>query len=320
MDRRLGYITVASFTGVVLYVLLPTFLPSKKPQLHQYTKGLVNSGNDCFANSTFQALSSLQTLIRWLTDQSGNDELSVNLTHWMRATLEFLTKLQAEDLKSSDPVSIWPLLRVMEVRYGGRISRTQQDAHEMLVLTLELMETETNLQARTPATPPFVGKVRDVITCMKCHFSKHVESQFTVLEKQPNDPILQTPAELISDYRCDNCNNITTIQKSNQITHLPNILCVHINRSTYSGTSFRNNANANVPLLLPTGHSLKAIVFHRGNHHRGHYTCARKQKTRDNWWLISDDSVQEVSEKSVISRTSEAYLLFYELTHLGTYM
>lgn len=364
ISRRDLAVIAASALGI--YILLPTIFPSKNPRLSKYTRGLVNSGNDCFANSTFQALSSLNSLKLWLNEtiaeydtkygiaSNGLEEKEPTNIIWVESLMQFFNQLTPEDLSSSDPISVWPLLRVMEARYGARISRAQQDAHEMLVRALELLETEAKVnKLATLTTMPFSGKTSDKIRCLHCQHTKAVETEFMVLERQPNEEVLGKQSELVSDYRCDNCHQLVTIEKSNTIAQLPKLLIVHINRSqSYSGTSFRNNSDTAILPKLPSQHVLKAVVYHKGSHYRGHYTCARQQRTtkqrtsqhpnsehpilqhnspHDNsqhpnsqprsttrpqrarkWWLISDDSVREVNLNAVTSRTSDAYMLFYE--------
>lgn len=356
LSRRDLAITAVAALGI--YILLPTIFPSKNPRLSKYTRGLVNSGNDCFANSTFQALSSLNCLKEWLGESiqeyhtkhgiqstSEEDKEPTNVI-WIESLMQFLDQLTPENLSSSDPISVWPLLRVMEARYGARISRAQQDAHEMLVRALEMLETEAKVNHLDTLTAmPFSGKTCDEIRCLYCQYTKAVETEFLVLERQPDEEVLGKQSELISDYRCDNCHQLVTIEKSNSIAVLPKLLIVHINRSqSYSGTSFRNNSATAILPKLPSQHVLKAVVFHKGSHYRGHYTCARQQRTRTKtttttlqhnspqndspqrksqpsnpqpkrarkWWMISDDSVREVNLNAVTSRTSDAYMLFYE--------
>lgn len=276
------------------YILLPAVFGSGRPKLDRYTTGLVNTGSDCYANSTFQALSALEHLAAWLADRAGPGP-------WTQALGEALGELRVEGAYPRAR-SIWPLLRVMEGVLGAQLGRGQQDAHELLVYALDLLETEGGRL-------PFAFKTADTVRCLACGHASTTERDSLVLERQPGEAIMAPQSEIVDGFRCEACGRLTQIAKSSRLTELPDVLAVHINRSTFAGESFRNNGATDVPLRLGA-FALRAVVFHHGGHTRGHYTCARRRAR--GWWLISDDDVREASDAQIRGRTTEAYLLFFE--------
>ncbi|KAF2743230.1 cysteine proteinase, partial [Sporormia fimetaria CBS 119925] len=90
----------------------------------------------------------------------------------------------------------------------------------------------------------------------------------------------------------------------------------------------KHTADSSTP--SPFQYALKAAVTHWGSHGNGHYVCYRQHafKVRDpeaqeegrevpdgsdepQWWRLSDESVNEVSEEEALHQ-SNAYMLFYE--------
>ena len=73
--KHLKYLGVAAVTALSFYVLTPSFYRNKDSEMFsgskrsdKYTTGLINNRNDCFANSSVQALSALPKLTTYLND------------------------------------------------------------------------------------------------------------------------------------------------------------------------------------------------------------------------------------------------------------
>lgn len=165
--------------SLIYYIFSPTFHPSpvmfsKRPDKH--TTGLINLRNDCFANSSLQAYSSLPGLTEYLnnfhktfrsleefitshdidvgailksrksTDSKfKNSMLTFDVPlHTAMATL--IKKLQETQL-TSRTISVWTFLHCLEGIFSAKISRSQHDAHELTQLINETLEHE-NLKVK----------------------------------------------------------------------------------------------------------------------------------------------------------------------------
>lgn len=118
--------------------------------------------------------------------------------------------------------------------------------------------------------------------------------------------------------------------------HHPPILTFHLKRFKQTKTGFtKDNTRVYYPTNLnlecfthPSSktindckYELYGVVEHGGGLDSGHYTCYVKsliigkegEKKRDQWYYISDNSVNKVEEKDALS--SDAYILFYEKVH-----
>ncbi|EGV63277.1 cysteine proteinase [Yamadazyma tenuis ATCC 10573] len=146
---------------------------TKRPD--KYTTGLINMRNDCFANSSLQAYSSLPGLTEYLNkfilsfhdlttfiedNQIDIDQIPDALPESnnpsnpkfkkMEAKFEvplhislakILKKLQATQL-TTRTISVWTFLHDLEKIFDAKISRSQHDAHELTQLISETLENE----------------------------------------------------------------------------------------------------------------------------------------------------------------------------------
>ena len=134
-------------------------------------------------------------------------------------------------------LSPWPFLRVIEAFYNSHISRNQHDAHELLHLILESLETEHERVSKYNAAQkqqqnqnggsrvteavfpvpefPFKGTTIDKITCSKCGYSPTTSSStfivFSLMVPQKKSAHLTdllnevSSPEFIKDYGCVRC-------------------------------------------------------------------------------------------------------------------
>lgn len=144
--------------------------PIARKREGRYTVGLVNRGNDCFANSNLQALGSLHSLYEYclllrevvphpdmdnlykhLVSKDQKAEQSTRRIDAIKSIsdpLEVSMALRSEIVLLNEPVlepkalDPWAFLRIVERFYNSKISRSQHDAHEMLHLILETLEIE----------------------------------------------------------------------------------------------------------------------------------------------------------------------------------
>ncbi|KAK7208220.1 hypothetical protein BZA70DRAFT_273174 [Myxozyma melibiosi] len=246
--RALIYAGLATVASLALYALLPSFMTnsddsddfyfsetSDNPlagfsRNSRYVVGLLNSSNDCFANSDLQALASSPTLRAYLKNPEVQNE---PLTAALRKIIEELNT----PLRRPKAISPWPFLHVLEYVFKRRITRQQHDAHELLHLILETItdehekalkelsddsSQEKESDKKTSSTAPvkrklmpFEGTTVDVIECQFCgHRSTPKTTNFLVLTlnvpqtwSATLDECLSSVLlrETISDYGCQSC-------------------------------------------------------------------------------------------------------------------
>ncbi|AMD20803.1 HDR061Cp [Eremothecium sinecaudum] len=186
-SSSLRLILIGSLFTASSYVLGPSIIswlfPRRKAankrskRLDQYTTGLFNSGNYCFANSSVQALASLPPLTVYLNGifkamediyillkEESDDQETVQLGEtedqgddlcWELRSLhgidfrmhialgKVLHNLQ-QPIKSPRNASLYELLSTIEEIHHCRISSYQQDAQEFSQLLIETLENEFN--------------------------------------------------------------------------------------------------------------------------------------------------------------------------------
>ncbi|RLV93150.1 Ubiquitin carboxyl-terminal hydrolase 16 [Spathaspora sp. JA1] len=153
---------------------------SKRPD--KYTTGLINMRNDCFANSSLQAYSSLPGLTSYLNQFIKSfrklnlfiHQHNIDIDRLIKLRLEHNKNLQHSKFKSANSkfdiplhigmaklvqvlqgtqmtsrtVSVWTFLHVLENIFNAKISRSQHDAHELVQLINETLENE-NLKLKS---------------------------------------------------------------------------------------------------------------------------------------------------------------------------
>lgn len=179
-------ILTALTAGILYFVLVPS-VPTSKPKMFskrpdKYTAGLINMRNDCFANSSLQAYSSLPGLTEYLNKFVETYKLMITASEGLEVELDQIisgeslsvgahTKCnkEANDSKKSvkeglkitlhialakilknlqetqlttRTISVWTFLHELERIYNAKISRSQHDAHELTQLINETLETE----------------------------------------------------------------------------------------------------------------------------------------------------------------------------------
>lgn len=210
----------------------------------KYTTGLKNTANDCFANSALQSLAPLGKLNEYFT-KIINYHLPSNAIKYPLpfhlSMINMLTQLQ-EPIYAHRVLSVWDLLHLLEQIHHGRISRNQQDAHELLLLFINTLEDEyinffsfisklneeEKKQIEQPPHFPFSSIVESKLICMKCkHSSTPVKAPMLMLElSTPHSSssatleniISNNQSEVIEDYSCFICMIKFIIFNENRLT------------------------------------------------------------------------------------------------------
>ncbi|ORE21131.1 cysteine proteinase [Rhizopus microsporus] len=155
--------TIAAVAGFALaasgYVLSTNSFESKKRRQRdgKYIYGLTNTGNFCFVNAAFATLSSLRSYLAERVDEQGdesaptvpqNEFILNSVACALYATIELLNSPIAK------PQSITPIdfLNALQQKFGGTISRDQQDAHELFQIISSVLTAEEEIQYKENAT------------------------------------------------------------------------------------------------------------------------------------------------------------------------
>jgi ubiquitin carboxyl-terminal hydrolase 16 len=165
VTARIRMLLLTSLTFISVYIISPTvsyYLQSKEERRRMFTSkrkdkfttGLINTRNDCFANSSVQAFASLPGLNLYLNDilqrhqdvqRLGLEEIPKLPLHMALAVI--VDQLQ-EQITTTKAMSVWPFLQVIESIFNSKISTNQNDAHELIQLILETLENE-NIKLRS---------------------------------------------------------------------------------------------------------------------------------------------------------------------------
>ncbi|XP_058482483.1 ubiquitin carboxyl-terminal hydrolase 2-like [Solea solea] len=185
----------------------------------------------------------------------------------------------------------------------------------------------------------FVGQLKSSLTCSVCGFRSTVFDPFwdlsiPIAQKSSGDVKLKDCLRLFTkedvldgDERptCNNCKTRRKCTKRFSIQKFPQILVLHLKRFSDSNVrASKLSTYVNFPLkdldMREFGcgsgervlYNLYAVSNHSGNTLGGHYTAYCKNATLGEWYSYNDTRVSPMSSSQV--RTSNAYILFYELS------
>jgi uncharacterized UBP type Zn finger protein len=60
-------------------------------------------------------------------------------------------------------------------------------------------------------------------------------------------------------------------------------------------------------------YELKSVALHSGAFHSGHYIAACKNKNKNKWFLIDDESINQIKPECVGDLIENGYMFFYEM-------
>jgi ubiquitin carboxyl-terminal hydrolase 16 len=254
-SHRLRMLLVASVTAITLYIISPSiswYFTSEEERQRMFssrrsdkhTTGLINTRNDCFANSALQAFAALPGLTIYLNDIHKQRKLltSLPLPHEaeeipalpLHAALADIAKQLQEPIQTARYISVWPFLQVIEKIFNSKISTNQNDAQELVQLIVETLGNERtklkkfvkkhSLNVMIPEIP-FDGLLADQLTCYSClNSSRPSFHPFSILSLPVpqertctlNDMIKANEVETINGYHCLRCKVKAILQVENQ--------------------------------------------------------------------------------------------------------
>jgi len=207
----------------------------------------------------------------------------------------------------------------------------QQDAHECILLFLELLTKDTPLITEKPlnsetTTNPFVsmyyGQTRNNIHCLTCKNNNSVFEDFSSINLNvgiENSCVSELFMKYLEKeiheheelYFCEKCNSLTPYEKKINLYKLPEVLIIVLKRYSSNGTKLLSEIKLDETLVIKesiTGtvkkYHLKSTINHFGNLYNGHYT---NFVHNCEWLHIDDERVRMVNYNN-----TDAYILFYE--------
>ena len=289
--------------------------------------GLRNLGNTCYINSLLQIWYHNQTFRQALYDWDPEDDPEEEGK--VAASLQKLfAKMEFTHRGFVDPRDFISQL--------GINPAIQQDAQEFSNLFISLLEESLSHQrknsVRSMVATLFRGEYTYLTTCLTCNHQSARPSQFYELDLalEGNNSLQDclddfTKVEKMTgdeQYHCDQCNSKQDATRSCQLTQLPPVLHLQLNRFRYDlqlGRKKKISAEIEFPVELEmaayhkgpsTLYSLTGVLLHVGQQaHHGHYIAHVKE--RGSWFLLNDTRVHCLEEKGETQKSQHAYMLVY---------
>jgi len=261
--------------------------------------GLENMGNTCFMNSILQLLVHCPQFVKFMIDSHYTSEI---IQHFKT----FLHKYQSS--KRLAPMDIRYILNQSNVFN----SHHQYDAHEFMVIFLDLLDKE-------------IKKNDKQIDIGKKYFYFTYHTQIKNLSKEelktirfqelfltlPYSESLQKSIEIfeskeILDWESDLYKIKTKAEKYIEIYDYPEYLFIMLNRFDTYGHKI--DKPMNIPYQYKN-YVLLGAVIHYGLNQFGHYVSILHLNQK--YYHCDDDKISEISQEQFLKMASIAYLLCY---------
>ncbi|KAF7696582.1 Ubiquitin carboxyl-terminal hydrolase 16 [Cucumispora dikerogammari] len=281
-------------------------------------KGLINTGNNCFINSTLQCIIHHPNVFAYFYNTNFEKKEKYSL-----AFQEFLKTYIIENNKISESPN--KLIKKLKEKINI-LDGEMQDANEFLILLIDLLINERIKEPKiitekflinfneNKILKLFSGLKKLNFKCLICNKEKNRFELFRFLYVNGNS--VQTSVKkyftLMDEqtFTCTDCNKASLKFKKTNILFMPELLTVVVNR--FLSVTEKNNIDVQVQMKLKVhdfNYRLFGIVCHKGTLISGHYICYVYLKGE---WLLFDDESVKKSEPKLISPT--VYFAFYTRT------
>ena len=191
----------------------------------------------------------------------------------------------------------------------------------------------SNKKDYSPLKDMFYGQMISQIVCGNCGKIHHNYEVFMniMVPVLPETTLIDCIANLLNEdsvnnheddndntWKCDSCNECAKSKKTIKLWRLPDILIISLKR--FSSDLKKINNHIIIPDVLDMKpfaisphkleYQLKSVALHAGAFHSGHYIAACKNKEK--WFLIDDESVNQIKPECVGDLIKNGYMFFYE--------
>lgn len=297
--------------------------------------GLRNYRNNCFFNSTLQALFHIPSIINCMLDNEhrhgSNFYRNSDLDRiFYGCNLYFTDKCMTCSLRDTFiqtrqwTRSLFPsnLYGLLKNHHEDLFDGECQDAHNFLLCLLN--STKSLQHFDSTISSKFLSEIVSTSTCKECGgaFTKSAEYfslQIDIIETAHIDDAFRKffEEEIVSKY-CDHCKKNVDAVKQFKIKRPPSVLCLQIKR--FSGRAKKNDCVQILHELtiskmqyqgdIDIKYKLSSIICHSGSWRSGHYktiVCGDGEL-----YEFNDARVKQITYTNII-KSEEAYILLYEM-------
>lgn len=263
--------------------------------------GLQNLGNTCYFNCILQLLMRCESYINIIDIVSHKSII-------MNEFKNFINRYRNENCIAPEEIKkiIKEKLKFNEFE--------QYDAHEFLILFLDIIEIEFKKSNKMNINDKFFNFKYDT-------FFKNMEDTNDVKKITTTETILSLPFHLdlqnainsfkniekIENWESEKNRQFVNAEKYNDICYWPKYLFIQINR--YDAQYQKINEKMTIPLNIDNYKFIGAVV-HYGLSQFGHYISILK--INEKYFLCDDDKIKIINENEAINFIERSYLLLYE--------
>ncbi|KAE9409964.1 cysteine proteinase [Gymnopus androsaceus JB14] len=304
------------------------------PDLNNIGKGLFNTGNTCFLNSSLQCLLHTPPLLNIIFKHSRENCPSKNKFCMSCALRSVAQKTYKGNNGAFSPSEISGQLQVIakQMRKGR-----QEDSHEFIRYAVDALQKsclaglppkiDHKLAETTWVHKLFGGRLRSRVTCQSCHFNSDTFDSILDLSLDIHNShhlkdalrkfVAPDYLKGSDKYKCEKCKKPVNAAKRFTIHDAPVVLMVHLKRFSPLGQKIGHMVSYDEQLHLGPfmsenqygpHYSLYGAICHAGGGpHSGHY-FAYVKGISNKWYEMNDESVTPASSPI---RQKTSYILFY---------
>ncbi|KAL2066404.1 hypothetical protein VTL71DRAFT_2475 [Oculimacula yallundae] len=318
------------------------------------------TGAICYRNAAVQALFHIPGFVNWVMDHLQPEKcVAENKKDCVSCCLHLLATKYWAGAKLNET---WRRFHTILRRKGWGIDagNGQADAGEQLIWIFDTMSKELPTETYAHLSHLFRIASSSIVSCGSCghksssnpgnQYILNIALQRNITTLSENISSHLTP-ELLTDYKCESCGKTKGNRKYVEITRLPELICVQLNRIGWNrktGRPVMNRSAIGIPTVLDMSSHLKrkgskisssssspnantkqhqkkmddnlpkieyellSVVKHSGSAAGGHYICAAVGPDA-NWRLFDDRSV---TRSSAVQATRgggfDPFIMYYQ--------